>query len=150
MALCDTEKKKWGTMKKQKSVLIIDDNGFIVSLIKNALRHTGLKVMGATSIMTGRSLIYKLRPDIVILDRYMPEEDGHDLLREVRDDSRLRNIPILMLSAENTQTEILDSIRLGANDYMVKPFKNGVLNKKINRLLNAPYNPDPDSVFMVG
>ena len=137
-------------MRKQKSILVIDDNGFIVSLIKNALRHTGLKIMGASSIMVGRSLIYKLRPDVVILDRYMPQEDGHDLLREIRDDFHIRHIPILMLSAENSQKEILDSIRLGANDYMVKPFKNGVLNRKVNRLLNTPYSPDPDDMFLVG
>lgn len=133
----------------EKSVLIIDDNGFMIGLIKNALRYMGLRVWGAPSLASGRSLIQKLKPDVIILDRHMPGEDGHELLKELRNDHRFRNIPVMILSAENAQEEIFSSLRLGANDYMLKPFRNIDLSRKVNRLLKAPHYMNPDQCYLV-
>lgn len=136
-------------MMTKKSVLIVDDNGFIINLVKNALRNSSMKTMGASSVKNARMMILKLLPDVIILDRKLPDEDGHTLLSDLRKDHRTRHIPVLMLSAENHLDEVKTSLSLGANDYLVKPFKNGVLVKKIQRLINNA-TPDIGEYFYVG
>lgn len=135
-------------MMNKQSVLIVDDNGFIINLVKNALRHTSLKTIGASSVKNARLMITKLVPDIIILDRKLPDEDGHTLLEDLRRDYRTRHIPVMMLSAENHLDQIKTSLQLGANDYLVKPFQNGVLVQKIDRLLKNTA-PDPDQYYFI-
>lgn len=133
----------------KKSVLIVDDNGFIINLVKNALRHTNLRTLGATSVQNARMLIIKLLPDVIILDRKLPDADGHQLLADLRRDYRTRHIPVMMLSGENHMDEVKVSLQLGASDYLVKPFRNSVLVNKIQRLLHNT-TPDPSQCFYVG
>lgn len=135
----------------RKSVLVVEDNNFIANLVKTLLKQSQIQFLGASSITVARSLIQKLKPDLIILDRYLPDADGHTLLEELRNDFYTKDIPVIMMSGENHMGQIKQSIQLGANDYVVKPFQNKVLSKKVNRLLQAEFamqQAQPDCYYV--
>ncbi len=76
-------------------------------------------------------------PDVIVLDAMMPVLDGHEVLRRVREDPALTQIPVLMLTARKQEGDILGALELGASDYMVKPFIPEELVARLSRLLGT-------------
>ncbi len=106
-------------------VLIVDDSGTMHKIIKNQLTNAGVEE--TVEAFDGEEGLAKLESempiDVVLLDINMPKMDGMTMLRKVRSDSRYGKVKIVMVTSESEKTKVLEAIRAGANDYIVKPFQ---------------------------
>ncbi|GIV89237.1 MAG: DNA-binding response regulator [Chloroflexus sp.] len=103
-------------------VLVVDDDPGIVRLVRSYLEQAGFRVASAFDGATARRLIRQERPDLVILDLMLPDEDGFDIARSLRSDPATATLPIIMLTARIDDTDRIVGLELGADDYIVKPF----------------------------
>ena len=84
-----------------------------------------------------------VRPDIILLDINMPRRSGTEVLAEIKQDLGLRNIPVIMLTAESGRDNVLHIARLGVRDYLVKPFKEDQLLEKVGRVVTLQKKAAP-------
>jgi DNA-binding response OmpR family regulator len=115
-----------------KTVLVVDDEPRIVQLARDYLEHAGFAVLVAA---TGRSALQVVRtrkPDLVVLDLGLPELDGLDVTRAIREESSL---PIVMLTARDDELDKLLGLELGADDYITKPFSPRELVARVKAVL---------------
>jgi len=78
------------------------------------------------------------KSDLILLDIMMPVMDGYEVLRRVKEDENLKNIPVLMLTARTQERDVVKGIDLGAEDYITKPFHPAELLARIKRILGKP------------
>lgn len=111
-----------------KKVMVVDDDEGVLITIKRMLTPAGMEVMTAVS---GEECLRKLnytKPDCILLDIMMPEMDGWMLLKQIKKDARLRDIPILIITAKPASPHVFrDKERMGYSDYINKPFTKGEL-----------------------
>src|SRR5690242_14884453 len=105
-----------------KKVLICEDDDLLVELLKYRLAASGYEVAVARDGREALDRIGEAAPDAIVLDAMMPVMDGFEVLRRIRADERLAAVPVIMLSARKQENDIVTALRLGANDYVVKPF----------------------------
>ncbi len=103
-----------------KKILLIEDDRTIVQGLETALQFHGFKVIGAGDSKAGLSLLQKEKPDLVVLDIMLPEFDGFEVCKKIREYDQ--KIPIIFLSVKNQETDKLLGFELGADDYVTKPF----------------------------
>lgn len=103
-------------------MLIIDDEKDILDLLTYNLERLEIKVFAAADGNTGLKLALEKVPDLIILDLMLPGRDGSQLFRDLKADSRTRNIPVLMLTAKAELSDRIAGLKLGADDYVTKPF----------------------------
>jgi DNA-binding response OmpR family regulator len=113
-------------------VLIIDDDRKLVGLLTEYLSPFGYHVAGATHPKIGLEKLQRDNPDLVILDIMLPEMDGFEVCRRIRQTS---NIPIIMLTARGELTDKVVGLELGADDYLAKPFEPRELVARIQSVL---------------
>lgn len=118
-----------------KRVLIVDDAAFMRIKLKDILEKNGYEVAGEAQ--NGNEAVEKfneLNPDIVTMDITMPEKDGVEALKEIKqiDSSAI----VLMCSAMGQQTMVMDAIRAGASDFIVKPFDTERVIKALDKAVN--------------
>jgi len=112
-------------------LLVIDDDSAVTDLLSLLLKSQGFEVFATNNSAEGLSMIRELQPDLVVLDLMMPEIDGWEVCRSVRQFSQ---IPIIILSALNDPSMIASVLDAGADDYLTKPTPSRVLVAHINRL----------------
>jgi PAS domain S-box-containing protein len=118
------------------SVLIVNDEPDQLTLMGTLLRKAGYSVLTAEDGVEGLTLARRERPDLVISDVSMPRMNGLEFCREIRADSELRTVPILLISARQKDTEsAVAGLRAGADDYLEIPFDSTRLVAKVSRLL---------------
>ena len=115
-----------------KRILLIDDNDSLREEMANVLRHEGFTVDLAANGRIGLERLRAERPDLVICDLVMPEMDGYETLKAIRDDLELETLPFLMLTAREEREQMRHGMELGADDYITKPFKIGDLLRAVN------------------
>lgn len=120
------------TLRRNKKVLIVDDDPDTVELIKRILRLSDFDVASARSGTDAISIVEKIQPDIVLLDLMMPEVDGRSTLKKLRD---ITQSPIIIVSALNSKDNIVDLLNLGSDDYITKPFHRDELIARIHAVL---------------
>ncbi|HZA19772.1 MAG TPA: response regulator transcription factor [Actinomycetota bacterium] len=104
---------------QRRKVLVIEDEGSISAPLAEALEREGFQPTVAETGGAGLELAESVRPDIVLLDLMLPDMDGRDVCRRLREGS---SVPIIMLTAKGTETDRVVGLELGADDYVVKPF----------------------------
>ena len=114
-------------------ILVIDDDSAVTDLLSLLLRSQGFDVTATNSSTDGLNLVREGQPDLVVLDLMMPEIDGWEICKAVRESS---DVPIIVLSALNDPSMIASVLDSGADDYLTKPTPSRVLVAHINRLLN--------------
>jgi two-component system, OmpR family, alkaline phosphatase synthesis response regulator PhoP len=102
-----------------KKILVVDDEPKIVQLARDYLEHAGFEVVTAGSGSAALSVTRAEKPDLIVLDLGLPELDGLDVTRTLRKDS---NVPIIMVTARDEESDKLVGLELGADDYLTKPF----------------------------
>jgi CheY-like chemotaxis protein len=122
---------------KRRRILVADDEIYILHILEFSLNLEGYEVICATSGPDALAKIAKERPDLVVLDVLMPQMDGHEVCRRLKADERTRDIPIIFLSARDTQTDLDIGLRLGAEAYITKPFSPQRLIDTIQNLLDG-------------
>lgn len=113
-------------------LLLIDDEPVITEPLARRLTARGYEVSVAADGKQGLHMALAINPDLVILDVMMPEMDGWDVCRQLREESP---VPILMLTALDDEFDRITGLDLGADDYLVKPFSTNELLSRINALL---------------
>ena len=123
---------------EKQRILAIDDNADIRELIAFILRRENYEVSTASNGMAGLEMIKGAKPDLIILDVVMPEFSGYDVLNAVRSDksSKVRDIPVLMITSNSSTDDIDQALELGATAYIVKPFRPAKLVTKVKSLLD--------------
>ncbi len=116
----------------RKSVLVIDDDRKLCSLLSDYLGDSGFEVISAPNAEDGLRCLAQYRPAIVILDVMLPGMDGFDTCRAIRQSS---SIPIIMLTARGEVTDRVVGLELGADDYLSKPFEPRELVARIQAIL---------------
>ncbi|MFA7552881.1 MAG: chemotaxis response regulator CheY [Spongiibacteraceae bacterium] len=122
-------------MNKDMKILIVDDFSTMRRIIKNLLRDLGFtNTAEADDGATALPMLQNGNFDFLVTDWNMPGMTGIELLRAVRADARLKNMPILMVTAEAKRDQIIEAAQAGVNGYVVKPFTAAVLKEKIEKI----------------
>jgi two-component system KDP operon response regulator KdpE len=111
-----------------EKILIIDDEETTVKLLTILLEHKGFEVIKAYRAEDGLRKAYRSQPDLVLLDIMMPDMDGWEVCRRLRE---LSDMPILFLTARTDVKDIVKGLEMGADDYIVKPYDNDELVARI-------------------
>ena len=101
-------------------ILIIEDDTFIMDMYRTKFEMAGYKVLMAEDGNKGIKMIKENKPDIVILDVVMPQMDGFEVLKTIKKDSNLKDIPVILLTNLGQKENIEDGLKLGADDYVIK------------------------------
>jgi len=132
-------------------MLVIDDSATIVALLSRMLRQNDYTVLEAEDAETGLEIARTQQPELIFLDIVLPGMDGFAALRQLRRDPFTRDIPVIMISGNEQATEQFYVHRIGADDFMKKPFSRAEVFARIERLLDAnrvpkrlPATPLPD------
>jgi len=115
-----------------KSVLVVDDEKKIVQVARDYLEHAGFSVLAAYDGKSALASARSARPDLIVLDLGLPDVDGLDVTRRLRQDS---SVPIIMLTARGEETDKLVGLELGADDYITKPFSPKELVARVRTIL---------------
>ncbi len=116
--------------------MVIDDEPAIHRLLQTILEHEGFQVLGMERRQEARETVIRGKPDIIILDLMMPEVDGFEVLKILKEDEETRSIPVLILTVRCLKEDRERALELGADFYMTKPFQPSELVEVV-RLLAA-------------
>lgn len=120
-----------------KTILIVDDEPNIVISIEYLMKRSGYQVSIAYDGQEALDYLSVNTPDLMILDIMMPRKNGFEVCEQVRKDERLKDLPILMLTAKGREAEMNKGLSLGANAYITKPFSTHDLVERVRSLLEA-------------
>ncbi|MBN1136081.1 MAG: response regulator transcription factor [Anaerolineae bacterium] len=130
------------------TILVVDDEARIVKLVRDYLERAGFAVLSARDGETALVLARRERPDLIVLDLMLPEVDGLDVCRHLRQESA---VPIIMLTARVEEADRIVGLELGADDYVTKPFSPRELVARVRAALRrASGQVGPASVIRVG
>lgn len=118
-------------------VLIIDDSRTVVAALSHMLRQSGYQPIGASDAGAGLKLAFSEKPDLIFLDIVMPGLNGFAALRRLRRDPRTEKVPVVMISGNPQAAEQFYLERIGADDFMKKPFGRGEVFNRIEKLVRA-------------
>ena len=122
-------------MNQPPRILVVDDEPMNVALLEATLVSRGYEIIPATNGIEALDLIRKDNLDLVLLDIMMPEMDGFEVCRRIKEDERLRDIPIIMLTVLYSKQDRIKGIEAGAEDFISKPFDQGEVLARIKMLL---------------
>lgn len=120
-------------MKAQ--ILVVEDQPATLDLISEVLREEGYEVKTADCLQKARQNLQRAMPELVILDRSLPDGDGLDLCRELRSAPKSQGLPLLILTAKKAVEERVLGLKGGADDYLIKPFNTEELLARVEALL---------------
>ena len=115
-------------------ILVADDHPPTVSLIRTALEGEGFSVVTAANGAECLIAVHQDSPDVVILDVIMPVMDGLQTLRVIRENEATKTLPVIVLSVRDSDQDVLDGWRIGADLYLTKPFKLDDLLAAVKRI----------------
>jgi two-component system KDP operon response regulator KdpE len=128
-------------------VLIIDDEGQIRKLLQITLESNDFKAVLASNATEGLIMAANHPPDLIILDLGLPDKNGHEVLKELRE---WYTSPIIILSVINSEEDIIRALDNGANDYLVKPFRTGELLARIRSAIRLAAADEATPVLQFG
>ncbi|PCI30605.1 MAG: chemotaxis protein CheY [SAR324 cluster bacterium] len=120
---------------KDMRILVVDDFSTMRRIVKNILRQLGFNNVAEAD--DGTTALAKLKTekiDFVVTDWNMPKMSGLELLKEIRSDDSMKDIPVLMVTAEALQENIIAAIKAGVSNYIVKPFDAATMSDKIDKI----------------
>jgi len=126
-----------GNMNLKMRILVVDDFASMRKIIKGLLKQIGFQNIEEAD--DGSTALEKLKIgefDLVICDWNMPKVPGIEVLKAVRNDPRLKDLPFLMVTAEAKKDNVMEAVKAGVNQYIVKPFTAETLKKKIEKIFD--------------
>ncbi len=122
-------------MSNASTILVVDDDRTIAEILEGYLTQAGYKVVVAHDGETAVHLIRNELPHLIVLDLMLPDKDGWDITRWIRGDSRLADIPVIMVTARVEDVDKIIGLELGADDYITKPFNGREVVARVRALL---------------
>ena len=120
-----------------KKILLVDDEIDLAETGKILLEEEGYDVYLAFDGLSAVEKVYEGRPDLVVLDISLPEMDGYQVCRVLKNDPQYADIPIIMLTARTQRSDEFRGKETGADEYMTKPYSPQLLIESVNRILNT-------------
>jgi len=117
--------------------LVVDDDRLLLRLIELNLVKTGMRTLLADNGMEALRMASAEKPDVILLDIMMPIMDGYEVMRRLKADDNTRDIPVVMLTAKSSQSDIRRCEEMGAVAYITKPFNLEDLRNTVNRIVNG-------------
>lgn len=147
--------------KDKKTILVVDDEQSIMELLVFNLQKEGYNTLQAYDGVTAVDMAINEKPDLILLDVMIPKLDGISVCKKIRYALNISNIPILMISAKDTESDKIVGLEMGADDYITKPFQIREVMARIkanlrkaelnaNVEINNQKNEDRDSIIKVG
>ncbi|MFY9399251.1 MAG: chemotaxis response regulator CheY [Desulfomonilia bacterium] len=122
---------------KNMKILVVDDFSTMRRIVKNILRQLNFNnIVEADDGASALDILQKEKIDMVVSDWNMPKMTGLELLKAIRSDDALKDIPFLMVTAEAQQENIIEAVKSGVSNYIVKPFTAETLSQKINQVFS--------------
>ncbi len=121
-----------------KKVIVVDDSSVMRQIIKNNLKQLGFEQSNLVDAEDGEQALKMINEDevdLVIADWNMPKMTGIDLLKAIRSDGALKELPFMMVTSEADKEKIMEAVQSGVNQYIVKPFNATQLEEKIKEIL---------------
>ena len=112
-------------------ILLVDDTPEHIDIAVSVLQENNFKVRVASMAKTALKLLKQFKPDLILLDIYMPEINGFELCTMIKNDESLKDIPIIFLTASGDEESIKKGFNIGAQDYVIKPFNNSELISRV-------------------
>jgi len=148
-------KPQIGALIKSARILVVDDEYYIRKVLRALLASIGaVDIHDAADGASGLDAIRRLAPDVVLLDWQMPGMDGAEFTRRVRSPSSFPypNVPIIMLAGHGERSRVIEAVRLGVHEFLLKPVSSSALLARIESVLSKPrpmvrrgsyYGPEP-------
>lgn len=124
-----------GDPKRSATVLVIDDEPAMRGMLELVLAKAGYRLLSAKNGSEGLALAIESRPDLILLDRGMPAMDGREVLKRLRSTPETRAIPVIMLTALGRDSDVKESLALGADCHCTKPLDSATLLQEISQTL---------------
>ena len=122
------------------TILVIEDDPLQLKIVCDALEAVGFETRGAQDGSEGLRQLYQHQPDLVVLDVVMPGLDGWEVCERIRE---LSTVPIIFITARDSKEDLVKGFKLGADDYLVKPFEPAELQVRVEALLRRIYMSPP-------
>ncbi len=149
--------------KEKKTILVVDDEQSIMELLVFNLQKEGYNTLEAYDGVTAVEMAINEKPDLILLDVMIPKLDGISVCKKIRYALNISNIPILMISAKDTESDKIVGLEMGADDYITKPFqirevmarikanlRKAELNANLDILNNKKNEEKKDDIIRVG
>jgi len=117
-------------------ILLVDDDGFQSKLLSPVFVNEDIKLSYAASAARALSMLSKMSPSLILMDVHLPDVDGIQLTRKIKAMPRFREVPVIMITGSSEKRIVVESLKAGAVDFVVKPIDKEVLLGKIKKLLN--------------
>ena len=118
-------------------VLVIEDDDHIWKLIEYKLKKEKHDLIWANDGLKALEILKETKPDLIISDIMVPYMDGIQILKEIKANDELKDIPVIMLTSKAQEADIVKGLELGAQDYMAKPFSPAELILRVNKVLKS-------------
>ena len=122
----------WKGKIKMKKILLVEDNETIIMGLKYTLEQENFQVDSAPNIVTAIAKMNKQQYDIYLLDISLPDGEGYEICKKIKEKE---NLPVIFLTARDEETDVVQGLDMGADDYVVKPFRTRELISRINSVL---------------
>jgi two-component system chemotaxis response regulator CheY len=125
-------------MDLKMKVLVVDDFATMRRILRNILKQIGFKnIIEADDGKSALKELKKEKVDLIMCDWNMPEMSGIELLKNVKSDDELKDIPFVMVTAEAQKDNIVDAVKSGVSNYIVKPFTAETITEKLNKVFGG-------------
>ena len=128
-----------GNAGAEFTILVIDDSAVNLQIMKNQLANGGYRVVPALNGEIGLEKLQEKKPDLVILDVMMPNMDGYEVCRKIRERYTQTELPILLVTAKTESIDMMEGLQAGANDFLMKPYTIEVFLARIKTHLNLSH-----------
>ena len=116
-------------------VLVIEDDDHIWKIIQYKLKSENHEPIWANDGLKAMKLLEEIKPDLIISDIMVPYMDGIQILKEIRSKEELKDIPVIMLTSKSQEKDVIHGLKMGAQDYITKPFSPAELILRVNKTL---------------
>jgi two-component system chemotaxis response regulator CheY len=124
-------------MDLSMKVLVVDDFATMRRILRGVLKEIGFtKIVEADDGSTALAVLKKDKVDLIVSDWNMPEVTGLELLKAVRGDESMKNVPFLMVTAEGQKDSVVQAVQAGVNNYVVKPFTADTIKEKLEQIFH--------------
>ena len=127
-----------------KKILVIEDDTDMQELIRSTLEKETYSVTLAASASEGVQTAREMLPELTLLDLILPDEDGLEVIKNLKSDDALKDSPVIIISARDAEADVVSGLELGADDYITKPFSPRILLARLKAVLRRKNSVPPD------
>ena len=133
----------------REHIFLVENDDSTTELIKKTLASKGYTVTTANTGRKALSYLESKTPDLLLLDLMLPDLDGFDICRQIKNNHDFQSMPIIIVSARRDEADVVAGLELGAEDYVIKPFSPRVLLARIDTVLRRTRNESEDNTGVI-